>query len=101
MGKSPFKRTLVDVDTAAEYLGLTARTVRRWIADGQLPGYQVGGHAVRLDVADVEALVRPIPTVRDATDLDSPCGCGERRVTWFQRKSGAVCTSCRTLRYLR
>ncbi|MGQ0623160.1 MAG: helix-turn-helix domain-containing protein [Sporichthyaceae bacterium] len=101
MGKSPFKRTLVDLDAAAEYLGLSTRTVRNWIADGRLRGYQVGGSVLRVDVADVEALVRPIPTLRDATDLDSPCGCGGSRVKWFQRKSGAVCASCRRLRFLR
>ena len=98
--KPLFKRTLVDLPTAAEHLGVTTHTLRRWISDGRIRAYRVGGSPVRLDVADVEALVKPIPTWRDTTGLDDPCTCGSKRITWFQRRNGAVCTSCQMLRYL-
>jgi excisionase family DNA binding protein len=35
--------TEVDVTTAAERLGVSERTVRRWLREGRLAGYKVGG----------------------------------------------------------
>jgi excisionase family DNA binding protein len=49
---------------AAEHLGVTDRTIRNLIARGELTGYRLGKRTVRVDFADVEALLRPIPTVR-------------------------------------
>ena len=49
---------------AAEYLGLTDRTIRNLIARGELTGYRVGkGRSIRLDSNEVDALLRPIPTM--------------------------------------
>lgn len=51
---------------AAEYLGVTDRTIRNYIARGDLPGYRVrGSRLVRLRLSDVDALLRPIPTGED------------------------------------
>lgn len=47
----------------AEYLNVTDRTVRNFVSRGLLPAYRVGGRVVRFDARDVEALLRPIPTV--------------------------------------
>jgi len=52
---------LVRVDAAAEYLGIGVRTVCRYIAEGRLPAYCVGGHTIRVDQADGDAFVRRIP----------------------------------------
>lgn len=65
VGRSP-RRDLIDVDTAAEYLGVCRRTVRRMIADGKLVGYRVGPRLIRVDQAELDAIVQPIPTVGDA-----------------------------------
>lgn len=47
---------------AATYLGCTGRTIRNMIADGRLPGYKLGdSRAVRIRIADLEAMLRPIP----------------------------------------
>lgn len=47
---------------AAEYLGVTDRTIRNMIADGRLPGYKLGGsRAIRIRIADLEAVLQPIP----------------------------------------
>jgi len=43
-------------------LGVHPVTLRRWISQGELPGYRLG-KSVRVKMADVEALIRPIPTV--------------------------------------
>lgn len=49
---------------AAEYLGVTDRTVRNYIARGVLPGHRLrGSRLVRIDLRDVDKMLRPIPTV--------------------------------------
>lgn len=50
---------------AADYWGVSERTLRRWVAEGRLRAYRVGPRAVRVRAEDVEALCRPIPTVAD------------------------------------
>jgi excisionase family DNA binding protein len=60
------QRQLVSLDEAAESLGLSRRTLRRRISDGTLPAFRVGPRAVRVDVADLERLARPIPTAGTA-----------------------------------
>lgn len=58
------KRQFVTLDDAAEYLNVSPRTIRRLIASGELPGFRVAGHrrAIRLDVADLDAIMQPIPS---------------------------------------
>lgn len=47
---------------AAEYLGVTDRTVRNYVARGLLPAHRVtGSRLIRIDRADLDALLRPIP----------------------------------------
>lgn len=57
---SPSRRW-VDQRQAAEYLGITDRTLRRMIAAGDLPAYRLGKKMLRVDMADLDALLRPIP----------------------------------------
>lgn len=47
---------------AAERIGVHPKTLRRRIAEGKLPAYRLGHQIVRLNPADVDALLRPIPT---------------------------------------
>ncbi len=52
---------------AAQYLGVTDRTIRAYIARGTLPACRVrGSRLVRIDRADLDALLRPIPTTKTA-----------------------------------
>ena len=51
---------------AADRLNVCTRTVRRLIADGTLVGYRLGSHLIRLDPAQVDALLCPIPTAGTA-----------------------------------
>ncbi|WP_019876241.1 helix-turn-helix domain-containing protein [Sporichthya polymorpha] len=50
----------------AELYGTTDRFVEKLIASGELPAYKLGGKLVRIRRSDALALLRPIPTVRDA-----------------------------------
>ncbi len=58
------KESYISVSECANYLGVTTKTVRRMIAAGQLSGYRIGPRLLRIPVAEVEALFRPIPTTK-------------------------------------
>ncbi len=55
------RRKLISVEAAAERLNIHSKTIRRYIAEGRITGYRVGGKLVRVAEADVDALIRPIP----------------------------------------
>lgn len=50
----------VTIIEAANYLGVSHKTVRRLISDGRLPAYRVGGGPIRLLASDVEAAKVPV-----------------------------------------
>jgi excisionase family DNA binding protein len=52
----------VTIKDAAQYLGITTRTLRRLITAGDLPAYRLGDRLIRLDQGDVDALLRRVPT---------------------------------------
>ena len=54
--------TYISVQAAAEMLGCSKQTVRRRIADGDLAASKVGPRLIRVDVADVKALLKPVTT---------------------------------------
>lgn len=56
----PLGRELVSKQRAAEYLGVTERSVENFIARGQLPAYKLAGNLVRIRRDDLEALLVPI-----------------------------------------
>lgn len=48
---------------AAEYLGVTDRTIRNYIARGLLPANRIqGSRLLRIAQDDLDALLRPVPT---------------------------------------
>lgn len=47
---------------ATNYLGVTDRTLRRYVAEGRLPAYRLGKRLLRFRQADLDALLRRIPT---------------------------------------
>lgn len=59
-------RRWADLDTAAAYFHCSTKTIRRRIADGSLTGYRFGARALRVDLDDLDALARPIPTATAA-----------------------------------
>ncbi len=54
-------RRYLTLAEAAEWYGVSERTLRRRIADGSLPAYRVGPRSIRVKAVDVEALAEPIP----------------------------------------
>lgn len=60
----PTRRRLITLAAAAEHLGTCRRTIRRRIAAGDLIGYRLGPRMIRVDLAEVDALLAPIPSAR-------------------------------------
>lgn len=56
----------VTLSDAAECLSVTERTVRNYIARGELTGYRIGARAIRIDQRELDGLLKPIPTVGTA-----------------------------------
>jgi excisionase family DNA binding protein len=55
----PALRRWVSVQDAAEYIGVTDRTIRQMIADGRLTAYRSGTRLVRLDLNEIDAAMQP------------------------------------------
>lgn len=47
---------------AADYGDCSVKTIRRRIADGTLTGYRFGPRSIRVDLNELDALMRPIPS---------------------------------------
>lgn len=47
---------------ASAYTGCSERTLRRYVSAGRLPVYRVGPRRLVFRVADLDALVQPVPT---------------------------------------
>lgn len=56
----PRRRRYVTPTQAAEYIGVTPRTIRQMLADGRLRGYQCGARLIRLDLNEIDAAMRPV-----------------------------------------
>jgi excisionase family DNA binding protein len=54
-------KTYETVADAARRTGVSTKTIRRRIAEGQLTGYRFGPHLIRLNPTEVDNLLRPIP----------------------------------------
>jgi excisionase family DNA binding protein len=59
-------RRLESLEVAAEYVSCSTSTIRRFIADGRLVGYRVGPRLLRVDLNELDGLLRPIPAARPA-----------------------------------
>lgn len=52
----------VPLADGARYATVCTRTLRRWIAAGDLTGYRAGPRLIRVDLNELDSLMRPIPT---------------------------------------
>jgi|SRR4051812_7758731 len=50
---------LLSVPEAARFLRMSTSTIWRWIRDGYLPSYRLGGRRVRIKRSDLEAKIVP------------------------------------------
>ena len=55
-------RRLVSINQAAEYANVHPITVRRWVSASRLPAFRIGPRLLKIDMADLEAMLRPVPT---------------------------------------
>lgn len=55
-------RNLRSLGDAADYAQVSPRTLRRYISAGRLTGFRIGPRAIRVDLDEIDALLRPIPT---------------------------------------
>ena len=53
---------LASINKAAEYANCNPRTIRRRISEGALTGYRFGPRLLRIDLDELDALMRPIPS---------------------------------------
>jgi excisionase family DNA binding protein len=54
-------RRLKSPAKAAGYADVSTRTIYRWIAEGRLRAYRTGPKLIKVDLADIDALIRPVP----------------------------------------
>ncbi len=55
-------RRMASIPHAAEYAGVCTKTLRRRIADGSVPAYRFGPRVLRVDLDELDAAMRRIPT---------------------------------------
>lgn len=53
----------VSLVEAGDVLGVHSRTIRRYISEGRLTGYRIGPRLVKVKRADLDAMMKVIPTV--------------------------------------
>ncbi|EFG74158.1 DNA binding domain, excisionase family [Mycobacterium parascrofulaceum ATCC BAA-614] len=51
------RRRYAKLIEAAEYLGVTDRTIRQMIADGRITGYRNGPRLIRVDLNEIDDVV--------------------------------------------
>lgn len=64
MSTTPSSPQLVQwltVNDVCEHLGITDKTLRRYIAAGKVPAYRMGGRLLRFNASDINALMEPVP----------------------------------------
>ncbi|MHD0278839.1 helix-turn-helix transcriptional regulator [Rhodococcus aetherivorans] len=66
MPASKSQRRLVSVPAAAEYAGVCSKTIRRRISDGTITGYRFGPRLIRVDLDEIDAVLRPLATAGGA-----------------------------------
>lgn len=57
-------RRYVSVDVAAETFSVSSRTIRRMISRGEISGYRVGERLLRVDLNELDEVVRRVPSAR-------------------------------------
>jgi len=55
-------RRWASVADGAKYVGVSSKTFRRMIAAGTVPAYRMAPRVLRVDLNELDAVMRPIPT---------------------------------------
>jgi len=67
----------VTVADAARRLSISEKTIRRWITLGQLETSRVGARMIRINPADLDKLITPVPAVARQARAASSGASGE------------------------
>ncbi|WP_085190670.1 helix-turn-helix domain-containing protein [Mycobacterium sp. IEC1808] len=59
LGRSNKLPAYLSINDAAEYLGVTTRTIHQMVADGRLTAYRLGARVVRLRRDEIDAAMQP------------------------------------------
>jgi excisionase family DNA binding protein len=60
---TPELQELISIQQAAREKSVHPDTLRRRIASGELKAYRLGARIIRVDRAEVDALLHPVPSV--------------------------------------
>ncbi|MCG7593729.1 AlpA family transcriptional regulator [Mycobacterium sp. PSTR-4-N] len=52
-------RRYASLKDAAEYVGVTTRTIRTWISEGLITGYRINQRLVRVDLNELDQAMEP------------------------------------------
>lgn len=55
-------RRWTSLTLGAEHIGVSEKTLRRLVASGRITGYRFGPRLIRLDLNELDAMLRPIPS---------------------------------------
>ena len=58
---SQTSRRQYESTAAAARVGVSSKTVCRWIASGQLAGYRIGTHLLRVDPEELDRMLTLVP----------------------------------------
>ncbi|MGD7707014.1 helix-turn-helix transcriptional regulator [Microlunatus sp. Y2014] len=61
--RTPTRRLVSPKQAAAEY-GVSVDTIRRRISAGEVTGYRFGKRLIRVDLNELDAILRPIPSAK-------------------------------------
>lgn len=64
-GDTRAARNLISVRTAAALIDVDAKTIRNWIAAGDLNGFRVNGRLIRVERDELLGLVQPTALASD------------------------------------
>ncbi|BBY41800.1 helix-turn-helix domain-containing protein [Mycolicibacterium celeriflavum] len=51
---------LLSIQQSADVFGLSAKTIRRWLAEGRIKGCRLGKRTIRIDRDSLLAVARPM-----------------------------------------
>lgn len=54
------QRRLVTIPQAANEYGVCSKTIRRYISAGRIVGYRFGPRMIRVDLDEIDAMLRPM-----------------------------------------
>jgi excisionase family DNA binding protein len=56
--RTPVRRW-ASMRAAADYAGVSLRTIREWIAQGKIVGYQINKRVIRVDLNELDEAFKP------------------------------------------